>query len=90
MQNIFNRDGFNWFIGVVEDRDDPEMMGRVKVRIFGYHSDDKILLPTSDLPWAIPIQPITSAGMSGVGVTPLGPLYCEHLKITHLVILQTD
>lgn len=74
MQNIFNRDGFNWFIGVVEDRDDPEQLGRVKVRVFGYHSDDKALLPTDDLPWCIPIHPITSAAVSGVGISPVGPL----------------
>jgi len=74
MQRIFNKDGFNWWIGVVEDRDDPEKLGRVRTRIFGYHSDNKILLPTEDLPWAIPIHPITSAASSGIGITPVGPL----------------
>jgi len=74
MQRIFNKDGFNWWIGVVEDREDPEKLGRVKIRIFGYHTDNKALLPTEDLPWAIPIHPITSAATSGVGVAPLGPL----------------
>jgi hypothetical protein len=72
--HIFNRDGFNWWIGVVEDRNDPEKMGRCKVRIFGYHTDDKDDLPIKDLPWAWPIQPITSAGISGKGTSPLGPL----------------
>lgn len=71
---IFNRDGFNWWIGVVEDRNDPEKMGRCRVRIFGYHTDNKDLLPVKDLPWAWPIQPITSAGISGKGSSPLGPL----------------
>ena len=74
MQRIFNRDGFNWWIGVVEDRMDPEKMGRCRVRIFGYHTDNKVLLPTKDLPWATPIQPITSAAISGIGSSPLGPL----------------
>ena len=72
--NIFNRDGFNWWIGVVEDRIDPEKLGRCRVRIFGYHTDNKLLLPTQDLPWAIPIMPVTSASVSGVGQTPIGPL----------------
>jgi hypothetical protein len=62
------------FIGVVEDRNDPLKLGRCKVRIFGYHSESKELLPTKDLPWAIPIQPITSAAISGIGSAPLGPL----------------
>jgi len=74
MQKIFNKDGFNWWIGVVEDRMDPEKQGRVRVRIFGYHTDSKELLPTYDLPWAIPIQPITSAAISGIGSSPLGPV----------------
>ena len=74
MQKIFNKDGFNWWIGVVEDRMDPEFLGRCRVRIFGYHTDDKDKLPVKDLPWAIPIQPITSAAMSGKGSSPLGPV----------------
>jgi len=74
MQRIFNRDGFNWWIGVVEDRMDPEKMGRCRVRIYGYHTDSKLILPTKDLPWATPIQPITSAAISGIGSSPLGPV----------------
>lgn len=71
---IFNKDGFNWWLGVVEDRNDPEMMGRCRVRIFGYHTENKEFLPTKDLPWAVPIQPITSAAISGIGSSPLGPV----------------
>ncbi len=71
---IFSKDGFIWWIGVVEDRMDPEKLGRCRVRIFGYHTDNKEVLPTEDLPWAIPIQPITSAGISGLGSAPLGPV----------------
>ena len=74
MQKIFNKDGFNWWIGVVEDRDDPERIGRCRVRIYGLHTDSKELLPTKDLPWAVPIQPITSAATSGLGTSPLGPV----------------
>jgi hypothetical protein len=72
--NIFARDGFYWWIGVVEDREDPKCAGRCRVRILGYHIDNKITLPTEDLPWALPMQPITSAALSGKGSTPIGPL----------------
>ena len=44
-----------WFMGVVEDRYDPQKMGRVKVRCFDIHPDSKDEVPTADLPWAIPI-----------------------------------
>jgi predicted chitinase len=72
--NIFGEDGFFWWIGVVEDRNDPLKVGRCRVRILGYHLDNKEVLPTSDLPWALPMQPITSAGISGKGSSPVGPL----------------
>lgn len=42
------------FLGVVEDRRDPQKMGRVRVRIFGVHSESKTEIPTEDLPWAVP------------------------------------
>ena len=63
---------FAWWQGVVEDRNDPEKFGRYKVRILGYHTLDKSVLPTESLPWAIPMQPVTSAAISGVGSSPTG------------------
>jgi len=72
MKNFMGKDGFQWFVGVVEDRQDPKTLGRVRVRCLGYHTEDIIKLPTSDLPWAHPMNPITSATVSGVGQTPLG------------------
>lgn len=64
----------NMFYGVIEDRMDPLFLGRCKVRVVGVHTDNKVSLPTKDLPWAFPLQPITSAAVSGVGSTPLGPV----------------
>src|SRR6056300_2025369 len=72
--DFMGRDGFIWFAGVVEDRQDPLKLGRVRVRCLGYHTEDKNVLPTSDLPWAHPLLPITSSGISGIGQTPLGLL----------------
>ena len=72
MKNIMGKDGFQWFVGVVEDRQDPKKLGRVRVRCLGYHSENISDLPTDKLPWAHPMNPITSATVSGVGQTPLG------------------
>jgi len=55
MQNFLGRDGFVWWIGVVEDIADPETLGRCKVRVFGYH-DNSTLIPTDHLPWATAIH----------------------------------
>ena len=52
MQNFMGMDGFIWFTGVVEDRNDPSKLGRVRVRCVGHHTDDKSKIPTADLPWA--------------------------------------
>lgn len=61
-----------FYFGVVEDRVDPLMLGRVKVRVLGIHTEDKNQLPTSDLPWAYKIQPTTSGAISGIGHAPVG------------------
>jgi len=58
---------FVWFEGVVEDRNDPEKMGRVRVRCYGIHTDNKVLIATEDLPWATVGQPTSSAGVTGIG-----------------------
>lgn len=62
------------YIGTVENRNDPLMLGRCQVRVVGLHTHDKTKLPTADLPWAMAVQPITSAAISGIGSTPLGPV----------------
>jgi len=66
------KDGFNWFVGVVEDRQDPQTLGRLRVRCLGYHTEGLDKLKTEDLPWAHVMNPITSATVSGLGQSPLG------------------
>jgi len=58
-----------FFIGVVEDIKDPLEINRVRVRIFGKHTEDITLLPTANLPWYNVVMPVTSASTSGVGQT---------------------
>lgn len=74
MNNIdqFMGGGFTWFTGVVEDRFDPEEMNRVKVRCFGFHTEDTGSISVDDLPWATVMLPTTSSGTSGIGDTPHG------------------
>ena len=45
-------DGMVWFVGVVESRQDPLGIGRVKVRCFGIHTDKLTEIPADNLPWA--------------------------------------
>lgn len=75
----------NFYYGIVENRDDPLKIGRCQVRIVGLHTHDKSILPTSDLPWSTPLQPVTSAGMNGIGTSPIGPV-----EGTTVVIIFAD
>ena len=68
------KDGYIWWNGVVEDRKDPLMIGRCRVRILGWHTPNQAELPTEDLPWAQVLMPITSASQTGVGHAPVGPV----------------
>ena len=68
--NFLGKNNFIWFNGVVEDRQDPQKLGRLRVRCVGIHTDNKDDLPTSDLPWSQLIHPITSSGISGLGHSP--------------------
>lgn len=52
-------------IGVVEDNNDPEKLGRCKVRMFGLHTEDRTEYPTSDLPWSVYLT--NSSNISGQG-----------------------
>lgn len=71
-EKFFGYDGFIWFVGVVEDINDPESVSRVRVRVLGHHTSDKKILKTSDLPWAQVMMPVTSASVSGIGISPHG------------------
>lgn len=70
---------FIWWHGVVEDINDPLKIGRCRVRVFGFHNADRNLVPIETLPWAYPMQPITSAAISGIGQSPTGLLRGSHV-----------
>ncbi len=63
------RDGFVWWVGQVEHKEDPAKLGRVKVRIAGWYTGDgyKEKMPSEDLPWAHVLQPSNSGGVKNVG-----------------------
>ena len=70
MQDFMGLDGFSWFVGVVEDRNDPAQLGRVRVRVLGRHSENLSEIKTTDLPWAHVMHPVTDPSMQGLGHTP--------------------
>jgi len=63
-------DGFVWFTGVVENRNDPAKLGRVQVRCLGYHTEDLNDIPSEDLPWAHVMHPVTDPALQGMGNSP--------------------
>lgn len=59
-KNFIGLDGFVWWFGVIENRIDPLNIGRCQVRIFGWHTDSESLIPSNELPWAMPMLPVNS------------------------------
>ena len=70
VSHFMGLDGFHWFIGVVEDRNDPNHLGRVRVRCVGIHTDSREELPTNDLHWAHVMHPVNDPSMHGMGNSP--------------------
>lgn len=68
----FTMGTFTWFTGVVEDRMDPKKLGRLKVRLMGFHTDNKTDIPTEDLFWMNVMMPSNSSSMNGIGSSPTG------------------
>lgn len=58
-----------WFIGKVIDINDPQQLGRIQIRIFGIHGDNKNEIGPADLPWAQVVVPVTEGSSSGIGAT---------------------
>lgn len=60
-----------FYIGIVENNKDPMKMGRLQVRIYGLHTfnrteNEDSYLDTEDLPWAMPIFPISNSCTNGI------------------------
>lgn len=62
---------FVWWIGKVVDRNDPEQLGRVRVRIHNIHGSEAEL-PTETLHWSHIVMQPTNAAIAGVGLSPTG------------------
>lgn len=74
---MFSGTNVKHWIGVVEDKQDPEYRGRLRVRVFGVHTDktqrDETTgegIPTEELPWALTSLPLTFGGVPGNGTCP--------------------
>ena len=73
------RDGFNWWVGEVEDIKDPSQLGRVKVRVLGWYTSNKTdkdgnsahtaELPRELLPWATVLLPTDKPQTKNAGTT---------------------
>jgi hypothetical protein len=59
VMNFAGLNGFTWWVGEIENRNDPLMLGRCQVRIFGWYDAGQI--PTENLPWAHPMYPLNNS-----------------------------
>ena len=69
--NFVGKDGFYWWVGEVENTEDPMELGRCKVRVLGYYTNHRggttADLPTEELPWATVLQHTSQAGNDAQG-----------------------
>jgi hypothetical protein len=94
MQDNPGKNGMIWFLGIVDNIEDPMQLGRVKVRVINEHDN---VVETDDLPWSLVLAPTTSAAYLGLGTSPLGlqvgsrviGFYLDDDKKTKPVILGT-
>ena len=63
-KNYAGLDGFIWWMGVVESRQDPLGLGRCQVRVFGFHSPSLSDIPSKDLPWAHPANSLNGSSLA--------------------------
>ena len=72
-----------FYMGVVEDRNDPKKLGRVRVRVFGLHSPDrKSDVPINTLPWSFVMQPANASTS--------GPTLSQLVEGTWVIVMYMD
>lgn len=76
LKSIDNKHTF--YRAVIEDNNDPEKLGRVRVRILGIHSDDSDAVPSGALPWAEVMVSNIFGMNTGIGISaiPLQGTWC--------------
>jgi hypothetical protein len=62
--NYAGMNGYVWWVGVVENVFDPLKLGRLQVRIIGWHTDDLNAIPSDSLPWAQTVLPLSDTNRS--------------------------
>ena len=73
--DFLGKDGYTWWVGEVEEIDDPSQLGRVKVRILGWYTGSKSKeaytkdVPTEILPWATVLLPCDQPQTKGAGTS---------------------
>ena len=71
--DYLGRDGYTWWVGEVEDIEDPSQIGRVRVRILGWYTGnsegDAYLkeVPMEVLPWATVLLPCDQPQIKSAG-----------------------
>lgn len=60
-----------FYTGRIEDNNDPDKLGRCRIRVFGQFGDE---IPTSDLPWANPDFTFIGSNLGSFVVPPIDTL----------------
>lgn len=72
-----------FYLAEVRNLKDPWKSGRVQIRMYGRNDDEKNV-KDDNLPWAMPLQPITSAATARVGTIPVGMMVGSRVLVGYL------
>lgn len=72
-----------FYLAEVRNIKDPWKSGRVQIRVYNTQHDEQNI-KDEDLPWAMPLQPITSAATARVGIIPTGMVVGTKVLVTFL------
>lgn len=80
MNRFAGENNFVWFLADIVNINDPDMLGQCQIRIDNFHDQTE----DENLPWAMPLLPITSASYQTpehgeVGTSPTGILVGSHV-----------
>lgn len=77
LNSVTYSNNIKFYVGIVEDNNDPEKLGRCKIRVPSVYGTD---ISVTDIPWAIPDQTFIGSMVGSFVVPPIGSVVHVYFK----------